>query len=69
MAVALTRLGQQAAASEEDLMALLRALFDQAGFFAAQALNRIGSVKAKQAVIENLLSQRWDSNLNKHRKY
>lgn len=69
VAVALTRLGHQAAASEEDLMALLRAPFDQAGFFAAQALNRIGSVKAKQAVIENLLSQRWDSNLNKHRKY
>ena len=68
-AMALTRLGCRAATAEEALIRALRDSFDQAGFFAVQALDRIGTDTARRAVIDDLISRRWDTDLNRQRKY
>ena len=55
-----------------EITALIEALqnpFAQVGFFAVQALNRIGTDSAKQAIIDNLISHRWDTSLNIERPY
>ena len=63
-AMALVRLGHQAAASEGALIEALQHPFGQLGFFAVQALNRIGTESARQAVIDDLISHRWDTSLS-----
>ena len=68
-AMALARLGRQAAGAEEDLITALRDPFGQVGFFAVQALNRIGTDSARQAVIEDLIAHRWDPAITKGRPY
>ena len=68
-AMALTRLGDQAAASEEALSEALRTPFEQLGFFAVQALTRIGTDSARQTVIDDLISHRWDASITAKRMY
>ena len=68
-AIALTRLGQQSSESEAALIEALQNPFDQVGFFVVQALNRIGTETAKQAVIDDLISHRWDTSLSKQRLF
>jgi HEAT repeat protein len=68
-AMALTRLGRQAAIAEEDLIKALEDPFGQVGFFAVQALNRIGTDSARQAVIDHLIAHRWDPAITKGRPY
>jgi HEAT repeat protein len=68
-AMALARLGHLAAESEDALIEALQNPFAQVGFFAVQALNRIGTDSAKQAIIDNLISHRWDTSLNIERPY
>ena len=68
-AMALARLGERAAAAEEELIGALRDPFAQVGFFAVQALNRIGTDAARQAIIDDLIAHRWDTALSKVRPY
>ena len=50
--------------SESALIEALRHPFGQVGFFAVQALSRIGTESASQAVIDDLISCRWDTSLS-----
>ena len=68
-AMALARLGYRAAESEEALIEALQNPFAQVGFFAVQALNRIGTDSARQAIIDDLISHRWDTSLSIKRPY
>jgi len=68
-AIALARLGHRAADSEDALIESLRNPFDQVGFLAVQALNRIGTDTARQAVIDDLISHRWDTSLSAKRSF
>ena len=68
-AMALARLGPQAAESEDTLIEALQDPFGQLGFFAVQALSRIGTEAARQAVIDDLISCRWDTSLSKTRLF
>jgi HEAT repeat protein len=68
-AMALARLGRRAAIAEEDLIEALQDPFGQVGFFAVQALNRIGTDTARQAVIDDLIAHRWDPAITKGRPY
>ena len=68
-AMALTRLGNQAAESEAALIEALQQPFGQLGFFAVQALNRIGTESARQAVIDDLIAHRWDTSLSRSRSF
>ncbi len=68
-AMALTRLGDGAAASEEALIDALQIPFGQVGFFAVQTLNRVGTESARQAVIDDLISRRWDATITAKRSY
>ena len=63
-AIALARLGHRAADSEGALVESLRNPFDQVGFLAVQALDRIGTDSAKQSIIDDLISHRWDTSLS-----
>ena len=63
-AIALARLGHRAADSEGALVESLRNPFDQVGFLAVQALDRIGTNSAKQSIIDDLISHRWDTSLS-----
>lgn len=68
-AMALTRLGDEAAASEEALVEALQTPFCQVGFFAVQALTRVGTESARQAVIDDLMSRRWDAQITAKQSY
>ena len=68
-AMALAKLGHRAAESEKVLVEALRSDFPQVGFFAVQVLNRIGTDSAKQAVIDHLISHRWDASITAKRMY
>jgi HEAT repeat protein len=68
-AIALARLGHRAANSEDALLESLRDPFDQVGFLAVQALNRIGTDSARQAIIDDLISHRWDTTLSAKRSF
>lgn len=68
-AMALTRLGNSAAASEEALIDALQIPFAQVGFFAVQALDRVGTESARQAVIDDLISRRWDPTITSKRSF
>ena len=68
-AMALARLGHRAAEAEVALIEALRDPCGQVGFFAVQALKRIGTDSAQRALIDELISRRWDTSLSVERRY
>lgn len=68
-AMACTRLGVEAAAVEEMLISALDDPCGHVGTFAMDALKRIGSPTADQAVVDYLLAQRWDGSILSDRQF
>jgi HEAT repeat protein len=67
-AAAMARLGPRAISAEE---ALVGALDDPCGYvslYATDALQHLGSPSARQAVMELIMAQRWDSSLSSESK-
>lgn len=62
-ATALARLGQDAAAAEADLIHALDDRCGQVATFATEALRRIGSTTAVDAMVRLLTTERWDRSI------
>lgn len=65
----LARLGKAAADVEEDLIEALADPCGQVATFALDALRQVGSPTATEAVVEFLLSRRWDESIVKGRGF
>ena len=68
-AMAFTRLGNDAVASEELLLDKLADPNGHVSAFAAEALRRIGTPLAIEGLMEYLMSRRWDDSLMKGRTF
>ena len=68
-AMALTRLGQDAAAAEDILTRALDDPCGHVGAFAMDALRRLDSTSSKQAIMSYLEAQRWDESIQQDRLY
>ena len=68
-AMAFTRLGKEAASSEEFLLETLADPNGHVATFALDALRRIGTPSAMEGVLEYLMSRRWDESIMKGRTF
>lgn len=68
-AITFARLGKQAAAAEASLIDALQNPCGQVGFLAGEALCRIGTETAIEAVMDDLKLRRWDSSLSVNQGY
>jgi HEAT repeat protein len=68
-AEAMGRLGSQAAAAEEALVAALEDECGYVGLYATDALQHLGSPSAKKAVMDLVMAQRWDCSLSEKRPW
>ncbi|MEM7533367.1 MAG: HEAT repeat domain-containing protein [Chloroflexota bacterium] len=68
-AMALAKLGSKAAASEAEIIAHLHHPYGQVGYFLTEALRRIGTTSALEAVVKDLSFRRWDASLNARRQF
>ena len=68
-AMALARLGGDAAPSEQRIIRDLNHSFGQVGIFLAETLKRIGTPSAVQALVKDLGFRRWDSSLRADRSF
>ena len=68
-AMALAKLGSKAADSEAQIIRHLNHPFGQTGIFVTEALRRIGTPSAIDAVVKDLDLRRWDASLNEGQQY
>ena len=68
-AEAMGRLGSQAAAAEEALVAALDDECGYVGLYATDALQHLGSPSAQKAVMDLVMAQRWDCSLSEKRPW
>lgn len=68
-AMALAKLGPKAAASEAEIISHLNHPYSQVGYFLTEALRRIGSASALEAVVNDLSFRRWDASLHARRQF
>ena len=68
-AIALTRLGREAGASEGALVEALRNPLGQVGALAGETLRRIGTDTARHALLDDLMTRRWDDSIRADREF
>lgn len=68
-AMALAKMGKQASDSEATLIHHLNHPCGHVGMFLTEALKRIGTSTAKEALLKDLEFRRWDSSLHEQRQF
>ncbi|MBT5875821.1 MAG: HEAT repeat domain-containing protein, partial [Candidatus Latescibacteria bacterium] len=68
-AMALAKMGKQASDSEAALIHHLNHPCGHVGMFLTEALKRIGTTTAKEALLKDLEFRRWDSSLHEERQF